>query len=382
MSVRMSIRMSWLAAAALLGGVLAGSPSAASAEELVYGAWMSPREYQNVHVMPEMFKNIEKATNGAIKWKLIPGGAIADGKGTFAAVKDGLMQGGMGIVTYSPNTIPSVYAIYSTVILGHSDVVAATGAALEVMYLRCPSCLQEFKRNNAVPLGGWDSAAYVLACTSPVKSPADLKGKRVRATAGNGELMRAAGGVPVNVTLVDAVGLLQRGGLDCQHGVADWLKTFGYADFTKYVADQPLGITGPAIGFVMNRGTWNKLTPEQKAVHIKQAAWMSAKMAIGNFMIANDETLATLVKEKGVTVLKTDPKDWAGVIAEFQKSDRARNVAKAKSFGVADPGTIIDDYQKTIEAWRGRSKEIGRDIDKFAAVLMRDVFSKIDLTKL
>src|SRR5262249_39531359 len=154
--------------------------------------------------------------------KLIAGGQLADGKTTFSAVKDGLMQGGLGIVTYSPNTIPSVFAIYSTVVLGHKDVVAASAAALEGMYLRCPSCLEEFRRNNSVALGGWTSSAYVLACTTPVKSPADLKGKRVRATAGNAELIRTAGGVPVNVTLVEAVGMLQRGGLDCQHGVADW----------------------------------------------------------------------------------------------------------------------------------------------------------------
>jgi TRAP-type C4-dicarboxylate transport system substrate-binding protein len=332
--------------------------------------------------MPEIFKNIEKETNGAIKWKLIAGGAIADGKGTFAAVKDGLMQAGLGIVTYAPNTIPSLYAIYSTVVLGHNDTVAATGAALEVLYLRCPSCLAEFRKNNAVPLGGWTSSAYLLACTTPIKSPAELKGKRVRATAGNAELMRAAGGVPVSATLAEAVGLLQRGGLDCQHGIADWLRSFGYADFAKYVLDQPLGLTGPAIGFVLNRDTWNKWTPEQKKIHIKYAAWMSAKEAIGNFLIANEETLQALIKDKGITILKSDAKEWEPIFKEFGKSQREHNIATAKGFGVADPGAIIDDYERTIEKWRPRSKEIGRDIDKFTEVLTSEVFSKIDLDKL
>jgi TRAP-type C4-dicarboxylate transport system substrate-binding protein len=377
--------MSWLApglaAAALVGGVLAGAPASAQTE-LVYGNWTPPREYQNVHVMPDIFKNIEKETNGAIKWKLIAGGAIADGKGTFTAVKDGLMAAGLGIVTYAPNTIPSVYAIYSTVVLGHNDVVAATGAALEVIYQRCPSCLEEFRKYNSVPLGGWTSSAYLLACTSPVKSPADLKGKRVRATAGNAELMRAAGGVPVNATLVEAVGLLQRGGLDCQHGIADWLRTFGYADFAKHVTDHPLGLTGPAIGFVLNRDVWNKFTPEQKKIHVKYAAWMSAKQAIGNFLIANEEALDVIKKEKGVQMVPADAAAWDKVVTEFRKGDRERNISTAKGFGVGNAADLIDDYEKTIEKWRGRSKDIGRDIDKFTAVLMSEVFSKIDLDKL
>ena len=374
-------RMSWFAAIALLGGALAGTRASAQ-QELVYGNWTPPREYQNVHVMPELFKNIEKETNGAIKWKLIAGGALADGKGTFSAVKDGLMQAGLGIATYAPNTVPSLYTIYSTVVLGHNDVVAATGAAMEVFYLRCPSCLEDFRKINSVPLGGWTSSAYLLACTQPIKSPADFKGKRVRATGGNAELMRVAGGVPVGATLVEAVGLLQRGGIDCQHGIADWLRTFGYADFAKHVTDYPLGLTGPAIGFVLNRDAWNKFTPEQKKIHIKYAAWMSAKQAIGNFLIANEEALQAVIKDKGVSLVSVDGKEWDGVLKEFQKGERERNVATAKGFGVPDPGAIIDDYERTIEKWRGPSKEVGRDIDKFTEVLMREVYSKIDLNKL
>src|SRR5215813_1461235 len=54
----------------------------AAAAELVYGSWTPAQEYQNRVAMPELFRNIEKDTNGAIKWKLIAGGQIADGKTT------------------------------------------------------------------------------------------------------------------------------------------------------------------------------------------------------------------------------------------------------------------------------------------------------------
>ena len=373
------IRLTLPGAIAVAVAALASGPSFAA--DLVYGSWTPAQEYQNRVVMPELFRNIEKDTNGAIKWKLIAGGQLADGKTTFTAVKDGLMQAGLGIVTYVPNAIPSVYAIYSTLIFGENDPVAATGAALETMYLHCPSCLDELKKFNAVVLGGWTTSAYVLACTAPMQTLADLKGKRVRATGGNAEMFKQAGMVPVGATLVEAVGLLQRGGIECQHGIVDWLRTFGYADVAKYVMDYPLGMSGPALGFFMNRDTWKAFTPEQKKIHLKHAAWLTAKMAIGNFIIANEEALETIVQGQGRADRQGRQCLRSGG-AEYKKAQRETNIATAKGFGVKDPAAIVDYYEKAVESWRPVSKAIGRDIDKFADVLNQQIFSKVDPEKL
>ena len=80
-----------LAGAALAAGLIAAQP--ATAQELIYGSWTPAREYQNAKVMPDMFKVIEKETGGKVKWKLIPGGQLVDGKTTFTGVKDGLDPG-------------------------------------------------------------------------------------------------------------------------------------------------------------------------------------------------------------------------------------------------------------------------------------------------
>jgi len=374
-------RFAPIAVAAVAIALLAAQPVSAQ-QELIYGNWTPPREYQNAQVMPYVMEQIAKETNGAIKWKLIAGGQLADGKSTFTAVKDNLMQAGLAIATYVPNLVPSLGAIYTTVILDHNDVVAATGAAMETFYLNCPSCLEEFRALNSVPLGGWTSSAYLLTCREPYKTVADLKGKRVRATGGNAELMKAAGMVPVGATLVEAVSLLQRGGLDCQHGIADWNRTFGYADFAKYVIDYPLGLSGPAIGWMMNRDAWNKFTPEQKKIHVKWAAWMSAKIAIDYFLVSSEQSLQQIIKEKGVQLIKVGP-EFAKIGEAYKKTQRAGNIATAKGFGVKDPAKIIDTYERLLDTkWRALSKEIGRDIDKFTAVLNREIYSKIDINKL
>jgi hypothetical protein len=165
--------------AVAFAGALFAAQTATAQTELVFGNWTPPREYQNTQVMPYVFEQIAKETNGAVKWKLIAGGQLADGKTTFTAIKDNLMQGGLAIATYVPNLVPSLGAIYTTVILGHNDVVAATGAALETFYLNCPSCLEEFRALNSVPLSGWTSScrseppwSRQLACSSAAASTA------------------------------------------------------------------------------------------------------------------------------------------------------------------------------------------------------------------
>jgi TRAP-type C4-dicarboxylate transport system substrate-binding protein len=372
-------RMSSTAILALAGALLAHGP--AWADELVYGSWLPQGEYVNRVALPKVFAGIDKDTGGAVKWKLVPGGQLADPKTTFQSVQDGLMAGGIGISSYVPNLIPAVNLIYSTVVFG-DDEVAASGAALETMTLHCPQCQAEFRKINAVGLSGWTAAPYHLTCREPVATLADLKGKRVRATGGYIELMRLADAVPISATLVEAVGLLQRGGMDCEFGTNGWLKVFGYADVVKNFTDQPLGMTGPAVGLLMNRDAWNKLTPEQKKVHLKWASYLSASLAIGQFIDEEESVLQSLQKTKDLKVVKANRKDFDTLVDKFERVQRQRNIENAKKFGVKNPAAIVDAYAKALKKWQGLSKGIGRDIDKFAAAIQREIYDKVDPNKL
>jgi TRAP-type C4-dicarboxylate transport system substrate-binding protein len=371
-------RIASICAAAAMS--FAAGMQTASAVELVFGAWPPAGDYMNRVALPEAFAGIAKDTNNAVTWKLVPGGQLADPKATYSAVQDGLMQGGLAISTYVPNLVPSLNTIYSTVVFS-DDIVAATGAALETFTLNCPSCLEEMKKINAVALGGWTSSPYFLACREPVKNLADLKGKRVRATGGNGDFMQMLGAVPIAATLVEAVGLLQRGGMDCQFGVHAWLKIFSYGDFAKYVTDTPLGLTGPAMT-IYNRESWNKLSPDQKKIHLKWLSRVSASVALGQFVKENEAMLAEVKQSKGVQMVPGDAKAFYEVAAKYDAAQRKTNIENAKQFGVKDPEKIIDAYVTARKKWEGLSKDIGQDIDKYAAAIQREVYDKLDLNKL
>jgi TRAP-type C4-dicarboxylate transport system substrate-binding protein len=360
-------------------GLIALAAPDAEAQELIYGSWVPAGDFLNSTALPVAFKQIEVETKGAIKWKLIPGGQIADGKATFSAVKDGLMQAGLGIPTYVPNLLPSNAMLYSTVIPG-DDVVAATGAGSEVLLLQCPSCLEEYKKTNAIPLSPYSGAASVFMCTKPIKTVEDLKGKRIRGFGAAVELINLAGGTPVGATLTEAVTLLQRGGLDCIYGVPEWLKTYSFGDVAKYVVDYPLGVLSPVIAFMMSRDAFHKLTPEQKLAHLRAAARLTAVHSIGNFIVRNEESYKDALT-KGVQKVAVGS-DFDALMGRYKAQERERNVKVAKGFGVADPEAILDAYAKATEKWQKLSKDIGRDPDKFTDALWREVYSKLDPAKL
>ena len=150
------------AAAAFAATVPASQVSAA---ELVFGSWTPAREYQNRVVMPEMFKIIEKETNGAIKWKLIAGRP--------ACRRQDHLHRGEGRADAGRSRDRHLCAERHAV--GLHDLLDRRSSAITIRsppparrwrrcIFNCPSCLEEVKKLNAVPLGGWTTSAYLLAC--------------------------------------------------------------------------------------------------------------------------------------------------------------------------------------------------------------------------
>ncbi len=355
------------AACALLAGpALAQSP--------IYGSWPPASDYLNETTLPEAFATISEETG--IDWELIAGGQLADGRGTLAAIGDNLMQGGLAIPVYTPNDMPSLALLYSTVVPG-DDPVAVAGAAIQTVFQDCPECLEQARDTNVLPLGGFASAAYRLMCTEPVADMADMKGLRIRATGGYSEMAAAANASPMSVTLTEAVSLLQRGGLDCLMAAREWLLTYGYGEYARYVTDLPLGVSAPALGFAMNRDTFLALSPEEQAAHLRASAYITARHTIGNYVERDQQSFERVQEEFGVELVEAGP-ELTALVETFAETDRDRLIASGKELGVSDPEALLDAYMANVERWREISAEVGTDVDAFADAIWREVFADLD----
>lgn len=369
-----------LAAAGMALATIYGTP--APAADLTYGSWPPAGSIQNRVAMPKIFKEIEEETKGEIKWKLVAGGQLGGPKESFQATSDNISQGALGIIISNPTVSPSLNAIYNYLVFGGTSSIQATPAALETLTLNCPGCWDEFKKQNLVPLAGWTTSQYYLACTQPFTKVEDLKGKRIRGQGGPAQLWEMAGAIPVSATLPEAVTLLQRGGLDCMHTTYTWLQTFGYGDFAKNVLDVPMSLSGPAVGLMLNRDTWNKFTTAQKIIHLKKAAFLSANIAVEEFTTDNQANLEKVIKEKGVKVIPVDQVGFATLVSRFDAAQRQTIIDSSKKLGVKEPEKLLDAYKANLEKWKGLTANVGTDMNKLSDLIWEHIYSKVDVTKL
>ncbi len=369
-----------LAAAGLALATISGTP--VSAAELTYGSWPPAGSIQNRVAMPRIFKEIEEETKGEIKWKLVAGGQLGGPKESFQATSDNISQGALGIIISNPTASPSLNTIYNYLVFDGASSIQASPAALETMTLDCQGCLDEFKKQNLVPLAGWTTSQYYLACTQPFTKVEDLKGKRIRGQGGPAQLWEMAGAIPVSATLPEAVTLLQRGGLDCMHTTYTWLQTFGYGDFAKNVLDVPMSLSGPAVGLMLNRDTWNKFTTEQKIIHLRKAAFLSANIAIEEFTTDNQANLEKVIKEKGVKLIPVEQAGFKALVEKFDAAQRQTIIETSKKLGVKEPEKLLDAYRKNLDKWKGLTADVGTDMNKLSDLIWQHIYSKVDVTKL
>jgi len=360
-------------AAAVLGIAFLAA-TGAQARELVYGSWVSPKHGINSDALPVLFNGVKKDTNGSITWKLVAGGALVKGRTTLAGIRDGLIDAGLGISVFSAKKTPTTAMIHSTLI-GGEDNVAVTAAQNEVLMLHCPQCLAEWNKNNTIYLAGYAPTPFRMICRKKVETLADFKGMKTRASGGGVNLVKLGGGVPVNMTPAEATTALQRGTLDCVLGAFAWLKSYSYQDVAKYVVKTPLGIIGPAVSVAMNRKTWRSMTKTEREAHWKYLPLVNAHSALSAYLFRDNAILAD-AKKVGVQI--TSGKNFQSIMDKRVAQQRGSNMKRFAKFGVKNPGKVLDAYDTAIAKWRKISKEVGTDIDKYAAAIKREIYDKVD----
>ena len=209
-------------------------------------------------------KEVEEATKGEIEIQVFDSGQLFDDKDVPKAVGSGQVDMGIASLARYVGDVPAVDVFYVPFLFESDEKLAKAVAPGSVV--RKPLDDAILARTGGRILW-WQAygAALMLTKGDPIKSPEELKGKKVRVFGKLlGTWVTANGGSPVNVAGNEQFFAYQRGTVDVGMTAPDTIKS---RKIWEVMSSITLGNTA-AVEFVVviNEKVWAGLTPDQQKI--------------------------------------------------------------------------------------------------------------------
>jgi len=196
--------------------------------------------------------------------------------------------------------------------------------------------------DDVVPLMVATGQQYAVHTTFPVKTPADLKGKKIRAA---GQMLhfiaQACGAAPIGMPVTKIAESMSRGVIQGTTNEWNGMRTFKIQDVAKYHCMLPMGTSTFAL--VMNKNSFNKLPKKARDIFMDHQEFTARLWA--------DEMDKSLdIHQKK---MEADPKHhfYFPNAAETKEWKKVLNTAVDKWLS-EDPGRkkLLETYKKELAA--------------------------------
>ncbi|OGB19641.1 MAG: C4-dicarboxylate ABC transporter [Burkholderiales bacterium RIFCSPLOWO2_12_67_14] len=244
-------------------------PLSAHAQMVLKSHDTHPAGYPTVAAVDSMGKKLEAATQGRIKVQMFPGAVLGQEKEAVEQVQLGAIQMARISLGVIGPVVPEVDVfnmpfVFRDVAHMRKVIDGAVGDELLAKVTASPARL--------VGLGWMDGGSRSLYTKKPVRTPADLKGQKVRMM-GNPvfvDTMNAMGGNGIAMAYGEVFTSLQTGVIDgAENNPPSYFTANHYNTPAKYYS-QTNHLIIPEI-LVMSKVTWDKLTPADQALVKKLA---------------------------------------------------------------------------------------------------------------
>jgi TRAP-type C4-dicarboxylate transport system substrate-binding protein len=277
-----------------------------------------------------------RRSNGKIKIRIFFGGALGKATELLKLVSEGGVQIAATSPSYFPAQLPFM-APTNSLPLTFKDAPQAQ-KIIPALYSGTPAMQEEMRQLNLHPLFWHVLDPYYMICRTPVRSLADLKGKKIRSYGEDvPRLYQAVGAVPINLLPAELYESLQKGTIDCTPyslGTAVSLKLYEVA---KYVTFMSIGSPGGWPQFY-NLKTWESFSPETKKLFI-DVANDAQKLELQRIVEADAEARKTM-KAAGVEFIDFPDQqkleamapdflqEWVNKMEKLGKGPEATRMAK------------------------------------------------------
>ncbi|MBP6851039.1 MAG: TRAP transporter substrate-binding protein [Rhodoferax sp.] len=293
-------------AAVALTGLAVTLPFTASAQTVLKAADVHPPGYPTVVATENMGKKLEAATNGKYKMQMFPSSVLGDEKTMIEQTQIGAIHvlrtslGPLGGVVPDVNVFNMPFVFRNE---AHMRAVIDGPIGQEILdkITASPARL--------VALAWQDGGSRSLYTKKPVRSPADLKGQKVRMM-GNPlfiDTMNALGGNGIAMGYPEVYSALQTGVIDgAENNPPSMFTANHYTTGAKYYA-QTNHLIIPEL-LVMSKAAYDKMTPAEQALAKKFGR--EAQMEQRVLWDASVKDYTGKLKAAGVEFIEVDQKPF------------------------------------------------------------------------
>jgi TRAP-type transport system periplasmic protein len=319
-------------AAALIGVGLAVVPSVhAQTTTLTMSSWVSPQHHLTANVLQGWATEVEKATNGRVKFTMLPKHPSAP-PGTFDAVRDGLVDLSYVTASYTParHVLPLMPELP-----GAGETSLVNSVAYSRIHWKYFHKVGEYK--GVKLLGVFTHGPGQMFTKRPVATIADVQGLKIRTGGGIAEAVAKALGASAFVKPApESYELLKSGVADGVFFPMESIISFKLDTVLEQATLFPGGMYSSAFGFFMNEDKWNKLPKQDQAAIEKIAGEHIARLAGKSWDDADVKGLEAL-KKSGVKIVNASPelvaevkKRSAPIVEDWIKQASAKGVDAAR----------------------------------------------------
>lgn len=328
-------------------------------------------------------KAVAQATEGKLTVKVYAMSLLNMAE-TSAGLRDGLADIGFVLTPYFPAEYPHTNVISEASMMLRlmgdkvrgKEGLAYIPAMTEFIFTKCPECHEEFAKQNQVYTGHVGGSSYGLICNKPVKSEADMKGKRFRVGAANwARWVTAMGGSPVTMSANEMLEALKQGVVDCIVLSSPEIRNFGLTEVVTDIAMAAPGGIFSTAGSNVNMRVWRSLTNEQRAALLRGASVAAANVPFAYHRVENE--VLDQMKKRGARIHETDP-------ALVQKSQvfieqDMKTIADyfASKHGVKRSAQMLAEFRPILSKWADLVQNVSTE-EQYADLYWREVFSKVD----
>ena len=261
-------------------------------------------------------------TNGRILWEHFVDGLLHGSLDGFKAVAADVTDYTHAYATYQPGSFQLTHGLQLPFLFPNSGVASLVSEELYPKYLK-----GEYERMQVYLAHCTATTAYDIISKTPVRTPSDIRGLKVRSTGGlMAEILRQIGAIPVVLAAAEAYTAFQRGVVDAVALSAPDMAAYRLYEIGSYYL--PIRLTHTVIQYCLNPRTFDSL-PADLRLSLYNLFRLVGQVANRNFYGGKAlDTAVQTIAAGGVEVLEPTPEErqaWVDAVLPLEQRFIAEN---------------------------------------------------------